>query len=91
MIGTLAPTKLAGAALFLMLCLPAHAADIAFPYTKAPPRYNWAGFYGGANIGGAVAEENGIRRAVLGSSEWRHRRWPARLQFSALARLAAWN
>jgi opacity protein-like surface antigen len=59
MIGTLAPTKLAGAALVLMLCLPARAADIAFPYTKAPPLYNWTGFYGGGNIGGAVAEENG--------------------------------
>jgi opacity protein-like surface antigen len=59
MTDTLAQTKLAGTALVLMLCLPAHAADIAARYTKAPPRYDWAGFYGGANVGGAVAEENG--------------------------------
>jgi outer membrane immunogenic protein len=64
MIGTLAPAKLAGATLMLMLCLPAHAADIAVPYTKAPPRYNWAGFYGGVNVGGAITEESATTSVV---------------------------
>jgi outer membrane immunogenic protein len=69
MTGTLAPTKLAGAALVLMLCLPVHAADIAARYTKAPPRYNWAGFYGGANVGGAFAKENGTTSVAAFSDQ----------------------
>ncbi len=52
------------AAVAFALCVPAGAADLsARPYTKAPPPplqplYNWTGFYGGVNFGGAFSRES---------------------------------
>jgi opacity protein-like surface antigen len=60
--GTKTMSKLAIAAALLAFCAPAWAADIAVPYTKAPPApvYNWQGFYLGGNVGGAYGFENEV-------------------------------
>jgi opacity protein-like surface antigen len=58
--GTLTPTRLAIAALILSSWLPARAADLEPPYTKAPPpQVSWNGAYAGVNVGGAFAMESG--------------------------------
>lgn len=42
------------------LCFSAHAADVDLPNNKAPtpPPFTWAGFYGGANLGGVFSVES---------------------------------
>jgi len=49
----------------VMLAVPAAAADVRMPVTKAPPVlppmaqvYNWTGFYIGGHVGGAFAGNN---------------------------------
>ena len=51
---------LASAAMLLIGPLAAHSADLAVkaPPPPLPPVFSWTGFYVGANIGGAWADNN---------------------------------
>jgi opacity protein-like surface antigen len=52
-------TAKTAAALALACSVPAEASDLSGrPIISPPPLYNWAGFYGGANLGGAFPSEN---------------------------------
>jgi len=52
-----------------MLGVPAHAADLSTKVAPAPPTFNWAGGYVGANFGGVFNSEDVTTPFGIGSTD----------------------